>query len=47
MKIDFYVELKTLFTLEIFTLLSRLFGHMEQRLDKKAIANFAINDVIG
>ena len=38
--------LKALFIPEIFTFLSWLFGYVEKRLDKKAMVNFKIYDVI-
>ena len=44
MKNAFFM-LKALFVLEIFTILSRLFGYVEKSLDKKGKANFKINDV--
>ena len=38
--------LKVLLILEIFTLLSRFFGYVEKRLEKKkTVANFKIYDV--
>ena len=37
--------LKVLLILEIFTLLSRFFGYVEKRLEKKKLANFKIYDV--
>ena len=37
--------LKALFLLKIFTFLSRPFGDIEERLDKKADANFKIHGV--
>ena len=45
MKSDFYLILKTLFVLVIFTFLSYLFGYILKRLDKKAKVNFNIYDV--
>ena len=36
---------KALFVLEIFTFLSRLFGYVEKRLNKKAKVTFKIYDV--
>ena len=42
MKSDFYLILKTLFVLVIFTFLSYLFGYVLKRLDKKAKVNFNI-----
>ena len=45
MKNSFYLKLKTLCVLKIFTFLSRLFGYAEKRLDKKAKNNFKIYDV--
>ena len=42
----FYFMLKALFVPEIFTFLSWLFGYVEKRLDKKAMVNFKIYDVI-
>ena len=45
MKSDFYLILKTLFVLVIFTFLSYLFGYVLKRLDKKAKVNFNIYDV--
>ena len=35
----FYFMLKVLFVLEIFTVLSRLFGYVQKRLDKKKQPN--------
>ena len=43
-KNDFYLMLKAIFALEIFTFLSWLFGS-EKQLDKKSMANFKIYDV--
>ena len=40
----FYVLLKALFVLEIFTFLCCLFGYVKKRLDKKAMINFKIYD---
>ena len=37
--------LKALFVLDIFTFLSRLFGYLEKRFDKKAMVNFKIYNV--
>ena len=37
--------LKALFVLDIFTFLSRVFGYVEKRLDKKAMVNYEIYDV--
>ena len=45
MKNAFYIKLKALFVLDIFTFLSWRFGHIEKRLDKKAEVNFKIYDV--
>ena len=45
MKNAFYFMLKALFTLEIITILSRLFNYVGERLDKKAMVNFKIHDV--
>ena len=45
MKIAFYLMLKTLFVLEIFTFLSWHFDYVEKRLDKKYIVNLKIFDV--
>ena len=42
---DFYLILKTLFVLVIFTFLSHLFGYVLKWLDKKAKINFNIYDV--
>ena len=44
MKNAFFM-LKALFVLEIFPILSRLFGYVEKWLDKKGKVNFKINDV--
>ena len=44
MKNAFYLMLKALFVLEIFTFLSCLFGYVEKWLDKKAMVNFKIYD---
>ena len=41
----FYFRLKIIFVLEIFKLLSWLFGFVEKRLDKKAKVKFKIYDV--
>ena len=38
-----YLMLKVLSVLEIFTFLSRLFGYVEKRCNKKANVNFTIN----
>ena len=40
MKNAFYLMLKVLFDLKIFKFMSRLFFHVEKRLDKKAKVNF-------
>ena len=40
MKNAFYFMLKALFVLEVFRFLYRIFGFVEKRLDKKAMANF-------
>ena len=45
MKNAFYIKLKALFILDIFTFLSWRFGHVEKQLDKKAEVNFKIYDV--
>ena len=45
MKNAFYFILKAYFVLEIFTFLSRLFGHVEKRFNIKAVVNFKIYDV--
>ena len=45
MKNAFYFMLKTLFALKIFTFLSRLFGYVGKRLDKKAKVNLNIYNV--
>ena len=45
MKNAFYFMLKALFTFEIITILSGLFGCVGDRLDKKAMVNFKIHDV--
>ena len=37
--------LKALFVLDIFTFLSRVFGYVEKRLDRKAMVNYKIYDV--
>ena len=42
----FYFILKALFVLEIFNLMSLLFSHVENRLDKKVKVNFKIYYVI-
>ena len=44
MKIAFYFISKALFVLKIFQFLSRLFGYVEKRFDKKNKANFKIFD---
>ena len=44
MKIVFYIMLKVLFILEIFSFLSWLFSYGEKRLYKKAMVNFKIFD---
>ena len=41
----FYFMLKSLFVLEIFTILSWLFGYIEKGFDKNAMVNFKIYDV--
>ena len=41
----FYLLLKALVVLEIFTFLSCLFGYVEKGLDKKAMVIFKIYDV--
>ena len=45
MKNAFYFASKALFVLEIFKLLSRHFGHVVKRLDKKNKVNFKFYDV--
>ena len=45
MKYAFYFMLIALFVLKVFTFLSRLFGYVEKRFDKKAMVNFKIYDV--
>ena len=45
MKNAFHFKLKALFVLDIFTFLSRVFGYVEKRLDKKAVVNYKIYDV--
>ena len=45
MKNAFYFMLIALFVLKVFTFLSRLFGYVEKRFDKKAMVNFKIYDV--
>ena len=45
MKNAFYFASKAVFVLEIFKLLSRLFGHVVKRLDKKNKVNFKFYDV--
>ena len=42
MEKPFYFVLKALIIREIITFLSWLFGHVEKRVDKKAIVNFKI-----
>ena len=44
-KDKFYFILKAPFVLEIFTFLSRLFGYVEKRLDKKAKVTYKIYEV--
>ena len=46
MRNAFYFMLKTLFVPEIFSFLSWLFGYVQKQLDKKAMVNFKIYDVI-
>ena len=46
MKIIFYLMLKALFVLEIFTFLSWLFGFLKKRRDKEVKVNSKIYDVI-
>ena len=46
MKSVFYFMSKARFVLEMFTFLFGLFGYVEKRLDKKAMINFKIYDVI-
>ena len=46
MKNLFYFTLKALFVFEISTVLSLIFGFVEKRLDKKAMVNFKIYDVL-
>ena len=41
----FMLKLKALSVLEIFTFMSKLFGYLEKRLDKKDIVNFKIYDI--
>ena len=41
----FYFTLKALFVLQIFKILSWLFGHVTKRLDKKGWVNFKFYDV--
>ena len=43
----FYLMLRALFVLHIFTFLSLYFGYVEKRLNQKAIVNFTIYDVTG
>ena len=45
MKNAFYFMLKSLFVLEMVTVLSCDFGYVEKWLDKKAMVNFKIYDV--
>ena len=45
MKNAFYFTSKALFVLKIFTFLSRLFGHVARRLDKKNKVSFKFYDV--
>ena len=45
MKNAFLYTLKALFILEIFKYLSRLFGHVEKRLDYKDKVNLKIFDI--
>ena len=45
MKNAFHFMLKALFVLDILTFLSRVFGYVEKRLDKKAMVNYKIYDV--
>ena len=45
MKNAFYFMLKTLFVLEIFTFLSRLFSYTEKQIDKKVMVTFKIYDI--
>ena len=45
MKNAFYFASKALFGLNIFKFLSRLFGHVVKRLDKKDKVNFKFYDV--
>ena len=45
MKNAFYFTSKALFVLKIFKFLSRLFGNVAKRLDKKDKANFKFYDV--
>ena len=45
MRNGFYFMLKALFILEIFTLLSWLFGYVEKRLNKKVVINFKVYDI--
>ena len=44
-KNTFYFTSKALFVLKIFKFLSRLFGHLAKRLDKKDKVNFKFHDV--
>ena len=46
MKNLFYFTLKALFVFEVSIVLSRIFGFVEKRLDKKAMVNFKIYDVL-
>ena len=45
MKNAFYFMLIALFVLKVCKFLSRLFGNVEKRFDKKAMVNFKIYDV--
>ena len=45
MESAFYLMLKAIFVLNIFTYLSWIFGYVEKRLDKKAKVNLKIYDV--
>ena len=45
MKNVFYFMLKAHFVLKIFTFSSWVFGHVEKRLDKKAMVAFKVYDV--
>ena len=44
MKNAFYFTLKSLFVLKIFQFLSRLFGHVDKRHDKKNKVNIKVYD---